>query len=95
MTMTAFRKEIKARKQFDVALNGGNLVSYYEEIEKVVESLWKNGYAENFSNDILALANGYQVNSGNYAGCNIKQTLDLRSITMDKAAVKEFAAYAI
>lgn len=94
MTMKAFRTEIKNKQRF-AAMIGEEMVAYYKEIETVIENLWKNGFADNFSNDILSLANGYLVNSGNYEGCSIKQTWDLRSISMDKATVKEFAAYVI
>lgn len=86
MTMKAIREEIaRQHKAFPT------LTSFIDEIERTVETLWKNGSVSDFSNDILRMANGFVACGGDL---HIMQTLDLHSITVDsKAAVKAFAEY--
>ena len=92
MTISCFRAEIKKRIRF-AQLSGSELDGWYKEINESINSLWKNGFITDFSDEILALANGYQVNSGNYETFHVSQTFDLRSISAEKKAVKEFAAF--
>lgn len=93
-TMTQIRKEIKERKAFAVRM-GIDLADWYDDISRALESLWTNGFIADYevSTEVLKLANGYQINSGNYSTCHINQTFDLRSIKMDKATVKEFGEF--
>ena len=92
MTMTQIRKEIKERKAFAVRM-GIDLADWYDEIARVIETIWKEGFTTEFSTDILKLANGFQINTGNYETCHISQTFDLHCITMDKKSLKEFAEF--
>lgn len=86
MTIKAIREEIaRQRKAFPT------LSSFLNEIEYTVETLWKDGNVQNFSRDILRMANGFMI-----TGCEgfcINQTLDLHRITADKKATKLFAEY--
>ena len=92
MTITQIRKEIKERKAF--AMRAGiDLSGWYDEIARTIETLWANGFVTEYSNDILKLANGYQVNFGNYETCHILQAFDTHCIKMDRKAVKEFAEF--
>lgn len=90
MTMKAFREEISRKTSPNALYTSENLVNFYREISRVIETLWKNGYVTEFSTDILREANGF-VNCG--GDLRIMQTLDLHSITADKKATKLFAEY--
>ena len=92
MSIAQIRKEIKERKA-SVARMGIDLAGWYDEIESTIETLWADGFVAEYSGDILKLANGYQINSGNYETCHISDTFDLHCIKMDRKAVKEFAAF--
>lgn len=92
MTIAQIRKEIKERKESAVRM-GIDLAGWYDEIARTIETLWANGFATEYSDDILKLANGYQINSGNYETCFISQTFGLHCIKMSRKAVKEFAAF--
>ena len=92
MTIAQIRKEIKERKASAVRM-GIDLAGWYDEIAHTIETLWADGCVTEYSDDILKLANGYQVNSGNYETCHISQTFDLHCIKMGRKAVKEFAAF--
>lgn len=92
MTMAEIRKAMKEQIKRDVI---PELKEYDREILGNIETLWKNGYLNEFSNDFLKIANGYLINSGNYEGCHIATTLDLRVISMDKKTVKEFGEYIV
>lgn len=93
MGIAEIRKSLKKDIQFDTALGGGYLAPYFQEILDTINELWKEGYIRNFSDDILRLLNGYQINTGDYDGCHISQTLDLHSVEMTKASVKAFGTY--
>lgn len=93
MGITEIRKSLKKRIQFDEVACGGYLAPYFQEILDTINELWKEGYIRNFSDDILRLLNGYQINTGDYDGCHILQTLDLRSVEMTKTSVKAFGTY--
>lgn len=95
MTMTEIRKTIRARKLFTRRV-GNDLTDYYNDISRALEGLWRDGYVAGYdvSSDVLSLANGYQVSTGNYDTFHISQTYDLRSISVDdKQAVKEFGEF--
>ena len=92
MTIAQIRKEIKERKTFATRM-GIDLAGWYDEIARTIETLWADGFVTEYSDDILKLANGYQINYGNYETCLISQTYDLHCIKMDRKAVKEFAAF--
>lgn len=92
MTIAQIRKEIKERRSFAVSV-GVDLADWYDEIACVIERLWKDGFVTDFSGDMLKLANGYQLNTGNYETCHISQTFDLHCIKMDRVTVKDFAEY--
>ena len=92
MTIAQIRKEIKGRKESAVRM-GIDLAGWYDEIARTIETLWAYGYLTEYSDDIIKLANGYQINYGNYETCIISQTYDLHCIKMDRKAVKEFAAF--
>lgn len=94
MTMTQIRKEIKERKESAIRM-GFDLADWYDDISCALENLWKNGFISDYevSTEVLKLANGYQINYGNYNTCHINQTFDLRSIKMDRKTVKEFGEF--
>ena len=92
MTITQIRNEIKERKASAVRM-GIDLAGWYDEIASTIETLWVNGFVTEYSNDILKLANGYQINFDNYETCHISQTFDAHCIKMDRKAVKEFAKF--
>ena len=92
MSIAQIRKEIKERKASAVRM-GIDLAGWYDEIAHVIEALWADGVVTEYSDDILKLANGYQINYSNYETCLISQTYDLHSIKMDRKAVKEFASF--
>lgn len=92
MTIRQIREEIKARKESVIRM-GIDLADWYDEIANVIEKLWSDGFITEYSNDILKLANGYQISSYNYDTCHISQTYDLHCIKMDRTAVKEFAEF--
>lgn len=92
MTIAQIRAEIKDRKASAVRM-GIDLAGWYDEIARTIETLWADGCVTEYSNDILKLANGYQINCNNYETCSISQTFDLHCIKMSRKAVKEFAAF--
>lgn len=92
MTIAQIRKEIKERKAFAVNM-GIDLGGWYDEIARTINALWADGFTSEFSDDILQLANGFQINTCNYETCHISQTFDLHCIKMDRATVKEFAEF--
>ena len=92
MTMKEFRKKIREQKESALRL-GIDLAGWYDEIKYVIETLWKDGFVDQYSRDILKLANGFQISTGNYETFHILQTYDLHSITADKKATKEFAEF--
>ena len=92
MTIAQIRKEIKERKASAMRM-GIDLASWYDEIARTIETLWADGFVSEYSDDILKLANGYQINYGNYETCFISQTYGLHCIKMDRQAVKEFATF--
>lgn len=93
MNITEIRKSLKSSIKFDAVLGTGCLAPYYKEVLDNINKLWRDGFVVNFSADFLALLNGYQVNTGDYDGCHICQTLDLHSVEMTKTSVKAFGAY--
>ena len=92
MTIAQIRREIKERKASAVRM-GIDLAGWYDEIARTIETLWADGCVTEYSDDILKLANGYQINYTNYETCFISQTFDLHCIKMDRKAVKEFASF--
>ena len=92
MTIAQIRKEIKERKESAVRM-GIDLSGWYDDIAHAIETLWADGCMTEYSDDILKLANGYQINYNNYETCYISQTFDLHCIKMDRKAVKEFAEF--
>ena len=88
MTIKQIRDEFKEGIRFSKRI-GSELVDYQEDMQRTFEELWKYGFAENFSDDFLRFANGYQINTGNYSELHINQTFDLRSISASKAVAKD------
>lgn len=88
MTIKEIRKEFKERIRFSKMVLP-ELVEYHENMQRTFEDLWKNGMTQNFDNDFLRFANGYQINTGDYENIHILQTFDLRIITANHKAVKE------
>lgn len=97
MTMTEIRKKFKMLK--GISKRNSNpemaamMVEYWNDFQNTIEEIWANGFSANYSEEFLKVANGFQINTGNYATCHISDTYDLHCIKMDKATVKEFAAY--
>lgn len=94
MTMKEFRKELNAKRNFAKSFIPG-LVEWYDEIEVVIETLWKQGFVTEYTNDMLKCANGFQINTCNYETFHVSQTFDLHTIKADKKATKEFAEFLI
>lgn len=90
MKIREIRKEFKERIRFAEAVIP-ELVDYHKSMLRTFEELWKNGTTTNFDNDFLRFANGYQINTGDYEGLHIMQTLDLHRITASKKTVEEMA----
>ncbi len=95
MTMAQIRNTIKERKASVIRMGLDGLAYYYDDISRTIETLWKDGFITDFSTDMLKLANGYQITTGNYDTCHISQTFDLHCIKMDRATVKEFAEFVL
>lgn len=97
MTMTqirkAFKEEIKKNRNHFNPEIGEAMVEYHTDVLATIEEIWKEGFTTNYSIDFLKLANGFQINTGNYETCHVTDTYDLHCIKMDKQTVKEFAEY--
>ena len=97
MTMTEIRKKFKELK--GISKHNPNpemaamMVEYWNDFQNIIEEIWSNGFSTNYSEEFLKVANGFQINTGNYTTCHISDTYDLHCIKMDKVTVKEFAAY--
>lgn len=94
MTMTEIKKEFDRKAAF--AKESGNdwLADYIMELKETLNTIWKYGYTNMFSDDFLREANGYQIETGNYETLHIVQTLDLRGIRVDdKKTVRGLAEY--
>lgn len=88
MTMKEIRNEIaRQRKVYP------GCAVLIDRISAVVEDLWKDGYTNHLSNDILSLANGFAMNFDFGEEFFVNQTFDLRSITASKNATKAFAEF--
>ena len=94
MTMKAMREHFSKMRKFD-SFCGGGLTEYYDDMQRTLEALWKNGYTTEISDDFLKAANGYQINTSDYENIHICQTYDLRSIAATKAGVKALADFII
>lgn len=88
MTIKEIRNEFKRRIEFSVRANTG-LEDYYKTELKTFEDLYQNGTITAFTNDFLAFANGYQINTGNYDELHILQTLDLHRISAPRKVVRK------
>ena len=93
MTMSEIRKEFTSRKKFMKATGLDGLVGYMMQMQSEVELLYKEGFISIPSDELLAYANGYQINTGNYTTMHIAQHYDLKSIAATKEAAKELAEY--
>lgn len=83
MTMAEIRKEIKELNAFSKAIGNTEIVEYRKIMCKQFEELYKNLSISNFTSDFLKMANGYQINTGNYDTFHIAQTHDLHTISCD------------
>lgn len=83
MTMREIRKEVKRMIAFSKANGNADLVDYYKSMCEQFEELYKNLSISNFTSDFLKMANGYQINTGNYDTFHIAQTHDLHTISCD------------
>lgn len=93
MTMKEMRETIKGKVEFAKLTGLDDLVTYYESTKQTLETLWRDGYTENFDDDFLKAANGYQINTSDYEDVHIAQSLDLHSITATKKGVKALADF--
>lgn len=94
MTMIEIKKEFDRKAAF--ARENGNdwLADWIMELKETINTIWKCGYTNTFSNDFLREANGYQSVTGNYETLRIVQTLDLRIISVsDKKTARLLAEY--
>lgn len=94
MTMVEIKKAFDRRAAF--ARENGNelLADWITGIKETLNTIWKYGYTNMFSDDFLREVNGYQRVTGNYETLHICQTLDLRSIRVDdKKTVRSLAEY--
>lgn len=91
MTMQEIRKEFTAQRNFYKQVGLEELIGYSKQMQAEVEILWKEGYIAFASDDMLAYANGYQVNTCDYEGIHIRQTFGQRSIQATKEVAREIA----
>ena len=92
MTIKEIRSEYKRMRRFN-QLIGGDLLGYLDSIWGSMEDLYKYGYIEEYSNEFLALVNGYVVTQQKCDRVHIGQTLDLHYIAANKSATREFMIY--
>lgn len=88
MTIKQIREKFKEHIKFSKMVIP-ELVDYQQDMQRTFEELWRYGTVEDFSDDFLKFANGYQINTGDYSDLHILQTLDLRRISATKAVVKD------
>lgn len=91
MTMREIRKGFVEKRRFLKAVGLGELVGYVNQLQAEAEILWKEGCISSASDDFLAYANGYQINTGDYEGIEIRQTYGMRSVKATKEVALEIA----
>lgn len=91
MTMQEIRKAFTSQRKFNERVGLADLNGYSKQMQSEVELLWKEGYIEFASDELLAYANGYQISTGDYENIEIRQTYGLRSITATKEVAREIA----
>lgn len=94
MKIGEIRERFEERIRFANVIDS-ELVDFEKSLQRQFEELWKYGYIENFTNDFLAYANGYQINTGDYEDFHILQTLDLRKIKGTKKAIKALGEFLV
>lgn len=93
MTMTEIKKEFNKQKRFCKRSGLEELVSWYDEEMSFINELYTEGFVdEHFTDEILRIARGYVVNTGD-EDFSVIATLDLRIITATKASARKFAEY--
>lgn len=92
MTMTEIKKEFNKQKRFCKQSGLKELVSWYDEEMSFINELYTEGFAKYFTNDILRIANGYAINTGD-ENFSVITTLDLRIIIATKTSARKFAEY--
>lgn len=92
MTITQIRKAFAEKKDFLQKTGLEELIDYVEEQERTIEKLLKDGVTTEFTDDFLAYANGYAINSGD-SELKISCCYDIRVIKGTKAAVKALAEF--
>lgn len=96
MTIKYLRNEAKRKINFSNRIDE-SLGEYCELIWKGLEELYKNGFVNlnevPYGDDILASANGYQINTENYETFHVSQTYDIKVVSATKTATKELMAF--
>lgn len=92
MTMTEIKKEFNKQKRFCKKSGLDELVSFYDDEMSFITELYNEGFTKSFSNDILRIAIGYVINTGD-ENFSATATLDLRVITATKTSARKFAEY--
>lgn len=83
MTIREIRSKVKEMIRFSKNRGHVEMVAYYSEMAEWFERLYKNLWVAYYPQEFLSLANGYQINTGNYDTFNILQTHDLHMISCD------------
>lgn len=83
MTIREIRSKVKEMIRFSKNCGHVEMVAYYSVMAECFECLYKNLRVTYYPQEFLSVANGYQINTGNYDTFHIAQTHDLHTISCD------------
>ena len=93
MTMAEIRKGFKERREYYKRTGLDELIDFNKHMQDEVETLYKNGFIRNCSDDFISYCNGYQIKTCDYETCHIYSAFDMRSVEASKNTAREIAEF--